>query len=384
MRFTGIRLPLLAAVACASVGLSSRRRIEAMATRSFVLPTSRDDFLSSPYVVTQFIRRPLELCLSQLHRNILHGRPDGQPAAHRLHRDHLSPRSLRPALDRRAAGGRSLRDSLRSDDVRIGLRSDDVRLSVCPDDVRVVVRSDDVRHPRLITRPPIDVSRYRPTTYTYYPTVYETAYTTPADICCDEVVVDSTVRSVPQSSVRQLCLAEAQGSRVSLDRTPTRFDSYVDTPLPDEMRRSSDRRCGATAKAQPRPTRIAPTVLPIRPLRPLTTTPRPKPRPKVRAAQRHAEERARAEIAGAAPRPRKQPPTAPADDSDSIDLRPAPGDDGVLRRDSLKAIYLAECEPCRPAKHPLRHGRNRRRQTARRSAGDRRQSEQHARSGTAA
>ena len=35
------------------------------------------------------------------------------------------------------------------------------------------------------------VGRYRPTSYTYYPTVYETAYRTSADLCCDQVVVDS-------------------------------------------------------------------------------------------------------------------------------------------------------------------------------------------------
>ena len=104
-----------------------------------------------------------------------------------------------------------------------------------------------------------------------------------ADICCDTVVVDSTVRSVPQSNVPRC--PEPQGSRVQARWTSDAIDSIRQPTVAGGDARATIDGAGQSGTAhKPTPTRISadspPNPPPLRP----TETPRPKPRPKVPAA----------------------------------------------------------------------------------------------------
>ena len=66
MRFTGIRLPLLAAVASASVGLFVWATDRTYGETIFVLPTSTTISVSSPYVVPTSYVVPSSYLDSQL------------------------------------------------------------------------------------------------------------------------------------------------------------------------------------------------------------------------------------------------------------------------------------------------------------------------------
>jgi hypothetical protein len=154
------------------------------------------------------------------------------------------------------------------------------------------------------------------------PTVYETAYTTPADICCDDVAVDRTVRTIPQSdgAVSTLSRAPKEVESGSTDRDA--IDSYVTTPLPEELARDRSNVQGSGAnKSQLRDG--------------AGRADNPPRSPAVDAESKGATKNGAG--AGGAPAAKK---ARPADEeSGPVDLQAAPKDDQVIRHDSQRPTY---------------------------------------------
>jgi hypothetical protein len=181
------------------------------------------------------------------------------------------------------------------------------------------------------------VGRYRPTTYTYYPTtyyptVYETAYRSVSDICCDEIVVDAPARVVQQDSGSSS--APSGGSKEVESRSledPT-IPSYVDAPLPaDNTKARSAVRSDGANKANTGGAASPPVPPPAEEDDAVT-----KAAAKGAATQKKSPAQ---KSDGSATPKTKAPPAAPSDESDQIDLRPAPAGNEPVRRDSMKAIY---------------------------------------------
>ena len=96
---------------------------------------------------------------------------------------------------------------------------------------------------------PYVVGRYRPTSYTYYPTVYATAYRSAADLCCDQVVVDSPVSAAPQSSLNSPLPPRNSNEVGSSSLEDSTGGAYVNPPANEATRRSTAQNEAAATKA---------------------------------------------------------------------------------------------------------------------------------------
>ena len=310
MRLTGLRLPLLAAVASASVGLFVWATDRTYGDTLVVLPRTSTISVSRPYVIPTCVRRTVELSDSQLRRNIVQRITYGEPMAHRLYRNHLQAWSFRPAW----IVERPVIAAYPTTYVPTTYISSYVPTTYISPYVPTTYVSSYV--PTTYVSPTYystayRVRRYRPTTYTYYPR--STKPLIQARRISAAIRSWWTRRSAP-------CRNPAERSRVSpgLEVESGSFegdtiDSNVTTPLPEDMarQRSTVRGDGANG----------------------AQTGRRQPAHSTRCrcgggqrSDRHpgTQKNAPTEKAGEAPASKKTTlPAAPADDSQ--DLRPALG-----------------------------------------------------------
>jgi hypothetical protein len=163
--------------------------------------------------------------------------------------------------------------------------------------------------------------------------VYETAYAAPVDLCCDEVVVDSAAPVVPQPSAPVSPPARSPKEVESGSIEDPTIPSYVDTPLPGERTKQRSTLPGdGTTKAQTKADTTRDNSPPVPPAAEAEKA-------AAGGDQGAAQKNAAAQKAGGTPAKTKAAPTAPADDNDNIDLRPAPSGEEALRRDSLRPVY---------------------------------------------
>ena len=180
------------------------------------------------------------------------------------------------------------------------------------------------------------VRRYRPTTYTYYPTVYptvyETAYTTSSDSCYDDVAVDTTIRSVPQSEGAVSALSRPPREVESGSMDANAIDSNVTTPLPEDLARQRSIPYGAMEPTMPQTKDAASPPTP-----PAADAAAAKGQTGAPGTQKNAPAE---KAGGSSTASKKAAPAAPAGDLDDQRLLPAPGDDGAIRSESKKpAVY---------------------------------------------
>jgi Carboxypeptidase regulatory-like domain len=350
MRLTGFRLPLLAAFVSASVGLFVWATDRTYGDTLVVLPTTATISVSSPYVVpTSYVVPSSYVIPSYVETSY-----SLSPTVSLWPTGYVETTYRRGLFGRRWIVERPVVAAYPTAYVPTTYVSSYVPTTYVSSYVPTTYVSSYVPTTYVSSYVPTtyvaptyystaySVRRYRPTTYTYYPTLYETAYTTVPEICCDTVVVDSTVRSVPQSSV-----SSSAGSRgekevgASSHEDPT-IPSYVDTPQPNNMRErrstaQGDQGTGAQSKAGAK----------------RADSP---PNPPAAGADEDAASKAATRTeggGGAVPKnvPAKNAPggaseskkavspVAPEGDED-LKLEPAPAaGDGVVRRDSLRPVY---------------------------------------------
>ena len=341
MRFTGIRLPLLAAVACASVGLSLSATDRSYGQAIYVYPTSRT-ILSTSYLLPRSYVVPS----SYVFPSYIESAYTVEPAVSLLPTGYVETTYRRGLFGRRWIVERPVVAAYATSYVPTSYvpraTSHNLRPSYVPTTYVSAYAPTTYVSPTYYSTS-YRVGRYRPTTYTYYPTtyyptVYETAYRSSADICCagEEVVLDAPVRSRATRRRGQLCPERRlEGSRVSCTRRPDALPSYVDAPLPGENAnaRSTVRSDGDEQGRGERCRQSSQSARCRRRRRGHVQSRDQRSQQPRRTRQRRnpAELRRR--------KPRQQSPIAPADDPDQIDLRPAPGSNEPVRRDSLKAIY---------------------------------------------
>jgi hypothetical protein len=311
MRFTGFRLPLLAAFASASVGLFVWATDRTYGDTLVVLPTGATVSVSSPYVIpTSYVVPSRYLIPSYVDTAY-----SVSPTVSLWPTGYIETTYRRGLFGRQWVVERPVIASYATAYVPTTYVSSYVPTTYVSSYVPTTYVSSYV--PTRYVTPTYystgyRVRTYRPTTYTYSPTIYETAYTTAADLCCPgEVVVDSTVRSMPQSSGSR----EVQSR--SLDEQG--INSFVDTPLPEDMRQRRSTAQGAQGTGAQTKANTNSADSPPKP--PAAAPPKNDP----------------AKNAGGVPATKKADPAA--EESEPIDLRKAPEDDGVLRRDSLRPNY---------------------------------------------
>ena len=347
MRLTGFRLPLLAALASASVGLFVWATDRTYGDTLVVLPTSATISVSSPYIVPTSYVVPSSYSIP----SYVETSYSVSPTVSLWPTGYVETTYRRGLFGRRWIVERPVVAAYPTAYVPTTYVSSYLPTTYVSPYVATTYVSPYV--PTTYVSPYVPttyvspsyystgyrVRSYRPTSYTYYPTLYETAYTTPAAICCDTVVVDSTVRSVPQSNS-----AVSRGREVeSRSADGDTYDSYVDLPTPDEMRQrrstvKGDQGTNAQTKASTR-RRIAP------PTPPAVAAPDDDAATKAATTKNQTGGAATpknepAKNAGGAPANKKAAtPTAPGDEP-GPDLQSAPPEgDGVLRRESLRPTY---------------------------------------------
>jgi hypothetical protein len=328
MRFTGFRLPLLAAFASASVGLFVWATDRSYGDTLVVLPTGATVSVSSPYVLpTSYVVPSRYLIPSYVETAY-----SVSPAVSLWPTGYIETTYRRGLFGRRWIVERPVYGSYYSTAYYpTTYVSSYVPTTYVSSYVPTTYLSSYV--PTTYVTPTYystayRVRTYRPTTYTYSPTIYETAYTTTADLCCPgEVVVDSTVRSLPQSSGTAVSRGSREVQSRSLDDQG--INSYVDTPLPDEMRDRRSTAQGQTNRADSPP--AAPVAAPP------DGDAASKAATKGSGGSEPARKNEPAKNAGGVPATKKTAPAA--DESEPVDLRSAPGDDGVIHRDSLRPNY---------------------------------------------
>ena len=245
MRFSGIRLALAAAFASATVGLFVWATERTYGDTVFVLPTSTTVSISSPYVLpTAYVRPSSYLLPSYVETSY-----SVAPAVSLVPTGYIETTYRRGLFGRRWVVERPVVASYPTAYIPTVYVSGYVPATY----VSSYVPTTYVAPTYYSTS--YRVSRYRPTAYTYYPTVYETAYTTAPDVCCDEVVVDSTVRAVPQSGGAVSALSRAPRDVESGSTDADYIDSNVTTPLPEELakQRSTLRGDGTQRDSPPKP-----------------------------------------------------------------------------------------------------------------------------------
>ena len=319
MRFQGIRLPLLAAVACASVGLSLLATDRSYGQALYVYPTSTTISLSTPYVLPTSYVVPS----SYVFPRYIESSYTVDPAVSLLPTGYIETTYRRGLLGRRWIVERPVVAAYATS----YLPTTYVSAYVPTTYVSPTYYSTSFR-----------VGRYRPTTYTYYPTtyyptVYETAYRSSADICCDGVVVDSPVRTVQPDSAAISAPSRSSRELESRPIDDSSIPAYVDTPLPGEntkarstLRNDAANRAdqgGAASPPEPQP--AEPDDAASKAAAKGAATPKNAPVQKSGGS--------------ATPKGKAATPVAPADGSDQIELIPAPGSDDPVRRESMKAIY---------------------------------------------
>jgi hypothetical protein len=304
MRLSGIRLPLMAAVATASVGLFVWATDRSYGDTLFLLPTTTT--IANPYVI------PTTYAVSSSYvfpTSYVETAYTVAPSVSLFSTGYIETTYRRGLFGRRYIVERPVVASYPTAYVPTTYVSGYVPTTY----VSSYVPTTYVAPTYYSTA--YRVRRYRPTAYTYYPTVYptvyETAYTSSPDICCDEVVVDRTVRTVPQSGNAVSALSRAPKEVESGSMDNDYIDSTVTTPpLPEELarQRSTQRGNGAAADNTPR-------------------TPVPAAGDAEKAANKNATG------AGGTPATKKAKPA----DEEPIDLQAAPKDE--IRRDSNRPTY---------------------------------------------
>jgi hypothetical protein len=329
MRLTGIRLPLLAAVACASVGLSLSATDRSYGQAIYVYPMSRT-ILSTSYLLPRSYVVPS----SYVFPNYIETAYTADPAVSLLPTGYIETTYRRGLFGRRWIVERPVVAAYATSYVPTTY----VPTTYLPTTYVSAYAPTTYVSPTY-SATSYRVGRYRPTTYTYspttyYPTVYETAYRSSADICCagEEVVLDAPVRYAPQASTAGS--ASNSGSREVESRPledPT-IPSYVDVPLPGEntnarstVRSDETNKAGAGGAASPPNPQVAGP----------DEEAASKAATKGAATQKNAP--AQKSDGSATPKGKAATPIAPADDQNQFDLRPASSE--PVRRDSLKAIY---------------------------------------------
>ena len=334
MRFSGFRLPLLAALAAATVGLFVWATDRTYGDTVFVLPPSTT--ISSPYVIPSTYVLPSSYVLPRYVESSYTVAP-----AVGLYSTGLIETTYRRGLfGRRWVVERPVVASYPTAYVPTTYVSGYLPTTYVSSYLPTTYVSSYLPTTYVSSYLPTTyvapsyystayrVRRYRPTTYTYYPTVYETAYTTPADICCDTVAVDTSVRSAPPSSGAVSALSRPPREVESSSADDNAFDSVVPLPAETAKERSTARGNAATNAQTKDNTNRA------------DSPPKPPAAGAVDdAGTAGAQKNAPAKTGGAPAAKKAAPPAAPADDSNPNDLAPAPGDDGVLRRDSLRPTY---------------------------------------------
>ena len=283
--------------------LGPGRGISATARRSTFSRTSPATLLglTTPYVVPTIVCCTVELCRSELRRDTSY---TVSPAVS------LLPASYIETTYRRGLFGR-----------------------------RWVVERPVIASLPTAYLPTTYVSAYVPTTYVVRPhttrlalqhartlsarlawtlphSVYETAYTNSADICCDEVVMDSTVRRCRTSTCYDSYAprAEREDGRVGLEgRRDALQTPYVNAPLPDEPG-AKHRRSRITPR--PRRMRVVRIVLRQPPVRRGRAGRRPG-QSRRQGCGGGTQKKAATPKSGGTPSPRKQiPPPRPPTNSD--------------------------------------------------------------------
>ena len=360
MRFTGIRLPLLAAVACASVGLSLSATDRSYGQAIYVYPTSSDDLSSTPYLLPRSYVVPS----SYVFPSYIESSYTVEPAVSLLPTGYIETTYRRGLFGRRWIVERPVVAAMRRATFRRRTfrrptsqptcrRRMSARLTTRPriESAGIVRQPTRTIPPRIIrpsTRPLTRLGRYL------------LLATRSLWIPVRSAPQGSAASSAPTGSSREVESRSLEDPTISVVRRRTAAGREHESTFDraerrnEQGRREQRRQSSQSARCRRR-----------------RRGRRPKPRPKVRRTQKNAP--AQKSGGAATPKTKAAAPTAPADDPDQIDLRPAPGSDEPVRRDSLKAIYPRVAN-CRPAERPLRLGRDRRRQTSRRSAGERRQS----------
>jgi Carboxypeptidase regulatory-like domain len=328
MRFSGIRLPLLAAVACASVGLSLSATDRSYGQAIYVYPTSTTVSLSTPYLLPRSYVVPS----SSAFPSYIESAYTVEPAVSLLPTGYIATTYRRGLFGRRWIVERPVVAAYATSYLPTAYVPTTYVSGYVPTTyVSPTYYSTSYR-----------VRRYRPTTYTYYPstyypTVYETAYSSAGDICCDEIVADAPARSVQQGNAASSAPRGGSKEVESRSGEDPSFDARVDLPLPNEADRlrstlQDDTRTKAQTKAN---------------VGGAATPPNPQ------AADADDEAVSRAATKGAAggagvqknapaqksggsatPKTKAATPTAPDDESNPIELESAP-----VRRDSMKALY---------------------------------------------
>ena len=332
MRFSGIRLPLLAASACASVGLFVWETDRTYGDTVYLLPTSGTVSVSTPYVVASSYVLPS----SYVFPSYIESAYRVSPSVSLLPTGYIETTYRRGLFGRRWVVERPVVAAYSTAYVPTTYLSTYVPTTYVPTTyVSPYVGARYVAPTYYATS--YRARAYRPTSYTYYPTLYETAYASAADICCDEVVVDSTIRTVPQSSVGSYSPARRPKEVESGSMDEGAYDSIVNTPLPsDTAKQRSTLRSDGTTNAQPKGDAARADSPPNAPLATAEEEAESKAATKAAGTPKNAP----GQKSGGAPGTKKgNPPAAPADESEGIDLRPAPADGEVTRRDSMKALY---------------------------------------------
>ncbi len=332
MRLTGIRLPLLAALACASVGLFVWATDRSYGDTVYVLPTRATVSVSTPYVIPTSYVVPS----SYVFPSYIESSYTVSPAVSLLPTGYIETTYRRGLFGRRWVVERPVVAAYSTAYLPTTYVSSYVPTTyVAPTYYSTSYRVRSYRPTSYY----LPTTYYRPTTYSYIPTVYETAYSTPADICCDEVVADSTVRTVPQSSGGAYAPSRGAKEVQSGSMEGDAYDSYVNTPLPGEpgTQRSTLRGDAATKAQSKIDTNGADS-----PPNPPSATPADAAESKAAAkgSSGGTQKNAPSQKSGGTPESKKaNTPAAPADNSENIDLRPAPGDGGVLRYESQRPNY---------------------------------------------
>jgi hypothetical protein len=302
MRFSGIRLPLLAAFASTSVGLLVWATDRTYGDTLFLLPTTTT--ISNPYVISTGYAVPTSYVFPSSYVETSYA---VAPSVSLFSTGYIETTYRRGLFGRRYIVERPVVASYPTAYFPTTYVSGYVPTTY----VSSYVPTTYVAPTYYSTA--YRVRRYRPTAYTYYPTVYETAYTSAPDICCDDVVVDRTVRTVPQSSAVVSGLRapkEVESGSMESDV----IDSNVTTPLPEDLaKQRSTLRGDGTSKAQTK-----------------NGAGRADTPPNAPAAPKDAAG------GGGVPANKK---TQPADDADPIDLQAAPKDEPIIRRDSQRPTY---------------------------------------------
>ena len=337
MRLTGFRLPLVAAFASASVGLFVWATDRTYGDTFVVLPTSRTISVSSPYVVpTAYVVPSSYLIPSYVETSY-----SVSPTVSLWPTGYVETTYRRGLFGRRWIVERPVIAAYPTAYVPTTYVSSYVPTTYVSSYVPTTYVSPYV--PTTYVSPTYystayRVRSYRPTTYTYYPTLYETAYTTASNICCDTVVVDSTARSMPQSSGTAVSRGSREVGSSSLE-DPTIPSNVDPLPLPGEMRErrstaQGDQGTGAQTNADSNRVDSPPKA-------PAAVPPDGDAAAKAATKGSGGGDAARknepAKNAGGTPAIKKADPAA--DESEPVDLRSAPGDGGVLRRDSLRPNY---------------------------------------------